>query len=46
MVSRIQATEAYKTEGTHYFRRAKADQLLFGDEYPYVQAIGESLTAR
>ena len=30
----------------HYFRRAKADQLLFGDEYPYVQAIGESLTAR
>jgi acyl-CoA dehydrogenase len=30
----------------HYFRRAKADQLLFGDEYAYVQAIGESLTAR
>lgn len=30
----------------HYFRRAKADQLLFGDEYAYVQAVGESLTAR
>lgn len=28
----------------HYFRRAKADQLLFGDEYAYVQAVGESLT--
>lgn len=28
----------------HYFRRAKADQLLFGDEYEYVQALGESLT--
>ncbi|PAY24303.1 acyl-CoA dehydrogenase [Dietzia natronolimnaea] len=27
----------------HYFRRAKADQLLFGDEYPYVQSVGESL---
>ncbi|MGN7225867.1 acyl-CoA dehydrogenase family protein [Dietzia maris] len=30
----------------HYFRRAKADQLLFGDEYAYVQAVGESVTAR
>lgn len=28
-----------------YFRRAKADQLLFGDEYGYVQAVGESLTS-
>ncbi|MFN7243968.1 MAG: acyl-CoA dehydrogenase family protein [Dietzia cercidiphylli] len=28
----------------HYFRRAKADQLLFGDDYAYVQAVGESLT--
>ena len=27
----------------HYFRRAKADQLLFGDEYSYVQAVGASL---
>lgn len=27
-----------------YFRRAKADQLLFGDEHSYVQAVGESLT--
>lgn len=27
----------------HYFRRAKADQLLFGDVYSYVQAVGASL---
>ncbi|MCZ4540866.1 acyl-CoA dehydrogenase family protein [Dietzia maris] len=44
------AEEAIQVHGEHplhhYFRRAKADQLLFGDEYPYVQAIGESLTAR
>ncbi|MFI8592240.1 hypothetical protein [Dietzia maris] len=28
-----------------YFRRAKADQPLFVDEYAYVQAVEESLTA-
>ena len=28
----------------HYFRRAKADQLLFGDEFFYVQALGKSIT--
>lgn len=28
----------------HYFRRAKANQLLFGDEHTYLQSVGESLT--
>ncbi|AWH92946.1 acyl-CoA dehydrogenase family protein [Dietzia lutea] len=29
----------------HYFRRAKANQLLFGDDAVHMQAVGRSLTA-